>query len=151
MNRILLALALMFAPALAHAYTLPYATSVYDTYNAGLNALIANYNANTTPAAYVCSVTGSAGASTCNGLRVVITTASLTTAASTTYTETLTDSAIAATSQVNCQAGLGTSTTGVPVAASVVPAAGSAVIKVQNVSTGAALNGTITLACQVWN
>jgi hypothetical protein len=141
----------MFAVALAHASPIVYTPAPLDT----IQAMMANYNATLnatlTAAAPLTTATGSAGASTCNGLRCTITTESLTTAASTSYTETLTDSFIAANSQVNCQAGFGTATTGVPVAATITPGAGSAVIIVRNVSTSAALNGTITLSCQIWN
>ena len=47
--------------------------------------------------------------------------------------------------------GAGTSTTGQATVAQVTPGAGSATIKIQNVSTSAALNGTLTISFLVVN
>jgi hypothetical protein len=92
--------------------------------------------------------TASSGAVTTNGERTIVTSEALTTAAAAIYTLTETNSAIAATSLVTCSVGNGTNTQGVPVVSTVVPAAGSVVVKVQNNHASQALNGTITIACR---
>lgn len=92
----------------------------------------------------------SAGAATLNKSAGVITSEALTTAAGATYTLTLTDSTIAAADQVMASVALGTATTGMPVVATVTPAAGSVVIVAQNIHASAALNGTIKIAFVVF-
>lgn len=144
-------LALLVAPALALASPIVYTPAPIDTIQGMLASYNATLNANLAPLASLQTATGSAGASTLNGTRGIITTETLATALSTSFTETLTNSSIQANSIILCQAALGTATTGVPVCASVVPAAGSATIIVRNVSTTAALNGTITLSFLVFN
>jgi hypothetical protein len=91
------------------------------------------------------AVTGASGASSSSHTGVSITTESLTTAAGSVYTETLTNADIYANSIVLAQAGYGTATTGTPVVVSVVPAAGSVVIKVLNAHASAAFNGTLVI------
>lgn len=91
------------------------------------------------------AVTGAAGAASSSHTGVSITTEALSTAAAATYTETLTNADISANSIVLAQAGYGTSTTGTPVVTSVVPAAGSVVIKVLNAHASAAFNGTLVI------
>lgn len=93
--------------------------------------------------------TSASGAVTANGERVFITTESLTTAAGAVFTETLTDSSVAASSVVLCSVGNGTNSAGTPALANITPASGSAVIKVQNIHASAALNGTLTIACRI--
>lgn len=90
------------------------------------------------------TATATAGAATLNALGGVVTSESLSTAAGGTYTLTLTDSFIAATSRVFVSIGKGTDTTGVPTIATVTPGSGSVAIVVQNIHASAALNGTIT-------
>lgn len=97
------------------------------------------------------TATASSGAATMNAGRGIVTSEALTTAAGATYTLTLTDSAIAATSVIHANVGYGTSTTGMPTVANVVPAAGSATIVVQNIHASAALNGTIKIYVSVVN
>jgi hypothetical protein len=92
-----------------------------------------------------------AGAATVNAQVGQITTEALTTAAGATYTFTLTNSLIRATSVVLVTVGRGTATTGEPVVQFLTPAAGSAVILVRNVAAAAALNGTITVNFAVFN
>jgi hypothetical protein len=120
-----------------------------------VQGVIASYNqalnANVPTMAVYQTVTGAAGAATLNSVKGAITTEALSTAASGTYTETLTNSSIAANSIVLVTVANGTSTTGQAAVATVTPAAGSAVIKVQNVSTGAALNGTLVISFLVIN
>jgi len=91
------------------------------------------------------TATSTAGAATINVQSGVITTEALATAAGATYTMTLTNAAILATSQVYVTVGKGTATTGEPVVQFVTPAAGSCVILIRNVSAAAALNGTIKI------
>lgn len=91
------------------------------------------------------AATSTAGAATINAQTGQITTEALTTATGATYTMTLTNSLISATSKVFVSVGKGTATTGEPVVQFVTPAAGSAVILIRNVSAASALNGTITV------
>ena len=91
------------------------------------------------------TVAASGGAATLNRQLGVVTTESLSTAAGATYTLTLTDSKISATSVLMASVGLGTSTAGTPVVAGVVPGAGSATIVVQNIHAANAFNGTLVI------
>ena len=91
-----------------------------------------------------------AGAATINKTAGQITTEALTTAAGATYTMTLTNSLIAATSIVLVTVGKGTATTGEPVVQFVTPVAGSVVILIKNVAS-VALNGTIKIGFVVFN
>lgn len=96
-------------------------------------------------------VTGAAtaGAVTLNGERAIATSEALTTAAGAVYTLTETNSSVVAASLVTCSVGNGTNTQGIPVVSTVVPAAGSVVVKVLNAHASQALNGTITVACRI--
>ena len=101
--------------------------------------------------ATVNAVTGSAGAATLNNaVSGTITTESVSTAAGTVYTFTLTSNLIKATSVVLANATLGTATTGTPCVAHITPAAGSVVIKVQNIHASAAFNGTLKIAFAIF-
>ena len=95
--------------------------------------------------------TSTAGAATVNTQVGQITTEALVTAAAATYTMTLTNSLIKATSIVLATVGKGTATTGEPVVQFLTPTAGSAVILIRNVSAATALNGTITINFAVFN
>ena len=95
--------------------------------------------------------TSTAGAATVNTQVGRVTTEALTTAAGATYTFTLTNSLIRATSVVMAIVGKGTATTGEPVVHFLTPAAGSAEILIRNVSAATALNGTITINFAVFN
>lgn len=92
------------------------------------------------------TATASSGAATLNKSAGVITSESLSTAAGSSYTLTLTDSAVAAADQVMASVALGTSTQGTPQIVSVTPAAGSVVIVVKNIHATQAFNGTILVA-----
>jgi hypothetical protein len=91
------------------------------------------------------SATSTAAAATINKQVGLVTTEALATAAGSTYTFTLTNGAIKATSLVFVTVAKGTATTGEPVVQFVTPAAGSAVVLIRNVSAAAALNGTIKI------
>lgn len=91
------------------------------------------------------------GAATVNAQRGYVTSEELTTAAGAAYTLTLTNSRIAAASQVVATVEDGTNTQGIPVVGTVkVTAAGTAVIKVYNLHASQALNGTIIISFTVF-
>lgn len=96
------------------------------------------------------SATSTAGAATINAQTGVITTESLTTAAGATYTMTLTNSYIQASSIVTPVAGRGTNTSCGLVPITVTPAAGSCVMIFQNPGL-TALSGTMKIAFTVFN
>lgn len=97
------------------------------------------------------NATATTGAATADGGRGIITSEALTTAAGAVYTLTLTNSSIAATSLVFVSVGNGTNSAGSPALTTVVPAAGSAVIKIQNIHASNALNGTLKVSYFVVN
>lgn len=91
------------------------------------------------------------GAATVNAQRGYVTSEELTTAAGAAYTLTLTNSRIAAASQVVATVEDGTNTQGIPVVGTVkVTEAGTAVIKVYNMHASQALNGTIIISFTVF-
>jgi len=144
------AVALVLVPALAFASPVPYVTGIFDTPNAVVNTAVASINAAQAPAASLVTASGTT-TSTAQGLRVTISVTGLSTAASTlSAAMTVTDASVAANSQVICNTN-GYAGTGVPVVVNIVPAAGSFAFNIQNVSTGAALNATVTAACLVFN
>jgi hypothetical protein len=152
MKRILLAAAAALAfAAPAFAAPVAYINTPLDTPQAMINQAIANVNAAVPLAATNLAVTGSAGAATLNGVRGLITTESLTTAAGAVFTETLTNASITANSQVYVVVGNGTNAAGSPALTTVTPAAGSVVVKIQNIHASNALNGTLTIAFFVVN
>lgn len=89
--------------------------------------------------------TAVAGAVTLNQGAGLITSESLSTAAGSTYTLTLTNSFIDANTLIFVNVGLGTSTQGTPDPTTVVCTAGSATILIKNVDATNALNGTIVI------
>lgn len=92
-----------------------------------------------------------AGAATVSAQRGYVTSEALTTAAGAAYTLTLTNTLIAAASQVVATVENGTNTQGIPVVSTAkVPAAGSAVIVVYNLHASQALNGTILISFTVF-
>jgi hypothetical protein len=93
--------------------------------------------------------TASAGAAELDKMSGVITSESLSTAAGSDYTLTLTNSDIAAADLVFASVQLGTATTGVPAVATVTPGDGEVVIVVQNIAASAAFNGTIKISFAV--
>lgn len=96
------------------------------------------------------TASATAGAATLSTPSGVVTSESVSTAASGTYTLTLTNTTIAATDIVLATVGNGTNTTGTPSIASVTPAAGSVVIVISNDSGAAAFNGTLKISFVVF-
>jgi hypothetical protein len=98
--------------------------------------------------AAACSGTTTA---TCQGQRFLVTITGLTTAASTiSAAMTVTDAnVLAAGNQVMCQV-QGYGGTGVPEVVNVTPGTGTVAMQIQNVSTGAALNANVVVACVVF-
>lgn len=87
--------------------------------------------------------TASAGAVTINAQCGTVTSESLATAAGSTYTLTVTNSMVTASSLVYASAFLKSSTAGKVQVQSVTPASGSVVIVVKNISATTAVSGTI--------
>lgn len=144
-------LALLFAiPSLALAAPIPYVNTPMDTVQATVNAGLLSVNAGfpSTQPTVACSGTTTA---TCQGLRIVVSITSLTTAAGvTSATMTVTDASVVATSQIFCETN-GYGGTGNPNAVNVVPGAGSFTYAIQNSHASAALNATVPTVCFVYN
>lgn len=93
------------------------------------------------------TASATAGAATLNAAGSgVITSESLTTAAGSNYTLTITNNMVAAADVVLASVQLGTSTQGEPLVESITPAAGSVVILVRNNHGSDAFNGTIKVS-----
>lgn len=90
------------------------------------------------------TVTGASNAATLNAAAGKITTESVTTAAAATYTETLTNSYIAATDIV--LATVTTTGTGEPSVHKITPAAGSCVFTIRNNAAAAAFNAALVIS-----
>ena len=86
-----------------------------------------------------------AGAATANEPAVKVTSESLTTGAGSTYTLTLTNSKVTASTLCFANACLGSSTNGQVQVVGCKPASGSVVIVVKNIHASQALNGTIII------
>lgn len=97
------------------------------------------------------AATATAGAATLNTGSGTITSESLSTAAGAVYTLTVTNAQAKANSIVLASVCYGGSTTGSPAIMMVTPAAGSFVVKVQNIHASAALNGTIKVSYLLLN
>lgn len=93
--------------------------------------------------------TSTNAAATINAAFGIITTESLTTAATVPYTFTLTNNFITASDMVQATVGNGTNTQGAPTVATVTPGSGSAVIVINNTHTTGAYSGTLKIAFQV--
>lgn len=92
------------------------------------------------------TATASSGAATLNAAGSgVVTSESISTAAGSNYTLTLTNSMVAAADLVFATVQLGSATTGEPLVESITPAAGSVVIIIRNNHGSAAFNGTIKI------
>lgn len=89
------------------------------------------------------TATATAGAATLNTPVGSVTSEALTTAAAATYTLTVTNSTIAATSIISATVANGTNSAGAPCLITTTPAAGSVVFVIKNVHAADALNGTI--------
>ena len=85
------------------------------------------------------------GAISIDGFRLKITSEALTTAAAATYTLTVTNPRIQASSTILGSVKYGTSTQGEPVVGLITPADGSAVIEIANRAAADALDGTIVI------
>lgn len=143
------ALLVLLAPA-AYASPIAYVTGPNDVPNVMVNQAILNINSNLAQAQQLTACSGTTTA-TCIGLRTNVSITGLITAASTlSATMTVTDTSVTASSQIICAVN-GYAGTGIPVAVNIVPGAGSFTFAIQNVSTGAALNATVTTACQIQN
>jgi len=94
------------------------------------------------------TVTGASNAATLNASSGKITTESVSTAAGATYTETLTNSFIAAADIV--MASVTTTGTGEPVMTKVTPAAGSCVFIVRNNHAATAFNAALVISFTVF-
>jgi hypothetical protein len=101
------------------------------------------------PVVTFANATSTANAATANGGAGVITTEVLSTATSSGYTMTLTNSMIAAADIVTVDVSNGTNTQGFPTVTSVTPAAGSVVIIVANAHVTQAISGTLKINWQV--
>lgn len=135
----------------AFAGTVPLLSGPQDPsqLNATLNGLIVQMNQ--TYGLGVNTTASGTTAVTASSLRAKISITGLTTAASTlSATVTVTNTLVAANSNVLCQTN-GYSGTGIPIVVNIVPAAGSFTFAIQNVSTGAALNATVPISCIVFN
>lgn len=89
------------------------------------------------------------GAATVSKLSGVVTSESITTAAGSAYTLTLTNTMVVAADVVMASVANGTNTQGVPVVGLITPSAGSVTIVVRNEHATGAFNGTIKIAFQV--
>jgi len=95
--------------------------------------------------------TSTAAACTVNKQSGVITTEALTTAAASSYTMTLTNSLITASSIVQATVWNGTNSAGQPLVGRITPGSGSATIQIFNAHASAAFNGTIKISFVVYN
>lgn len=97
----------------------------------------------------IATATAASGAATLNSDVGIVTSEAITTAAGAVYTLTLTNSEIAAGDMVFASVSFGAGTGGMPNVAAVTPAAGSVVIKVQNIHASAAFNAAIVISFKV--
>ena len=93
--------------------------------------------------------TGATATATLSKKTGIITSEALTTAAAGTYTLTLTNTKIAASSVVLAEARMVSATTGTPLVTKVTAGSGSVVIVVTNIAAAAALNGTIEIVFEI--
>lgn len=92
------------------------------------------------------TATATSGAATLDKAAGVVTSESLTTAASGYYTLTITNTVVAATDLVFASVSNGTNTGGTPAVTTVTPASGSVVVVVENTAAATAFSGTIKIA-----
>jgi hypothetical protein len=97
------------------------------------------------------TASATAGAVTLSKQSGFLTSESITTAAAGSYTLTVTNTLIAATSLIFASVCLGTSTDGTPQIITVTPGSGSAVIVIKNIHATQAFNGTIKVAFLIVN
>jgi hypothetical protein len=95
----------------------------------------------------IVTATATAGAATVSSTAGKVTTESLTTAQSATYTLALTNDVVAAEDLVVVSVANGTNTQGTPIVERVTPAAGSVEIRIRNAHASAeAFNGTLVVS-----
>ena len=148
---LLAAFSLLWAAVPAFAAPIPYYTGPNDVPNVMVNQAIFNTNAAfpTTQPAVACTGTTTA---TCQGLNLLISTTSLTTAAGGTLAAamTVTDASVTASSTIVCSVN-GYGGAGAPGVANIVPAAGTFTMQVINSAVSGALNATVVAHCLVYN
>ena len=130
---------------------LPYLNTPLTTIQDMVNQAIANINASGGTFSGLVSGTAIAGAVTAQGTKLQITSEALVTAAAATYTLTITDAAISASSSVFVTVNYGTASAGEPGVHRVQPLAGSVVISIRNDAAAAAFNGTLVIGVLVVN
>lgn len=130
---------------------LPYLNTPLTTIQDMVNQAIANINASGGTFSGLVSGTAIAGAVTAQGTKLQITSEALVTAAAATYTLTITDAAISASSSVFVAVNYGTANAGEPGVHRVQPLAGSVVINIRNDAAAAAFNGTLIINVLVVN
>jgi hypothetical protein len=145
---LLTALSLFAAPVFAAP--LPYVNTPFDTPNGPANAVVGSINT-VVPGQNVTTACTGTTTATCQGIRLLVSITSLTTAAGvTSATMTVTDASVAVASQVNCWTSNYTGA-GNPLAVDVLAAAGTFTFAVQNTHASSALNATVPVACYVYN
>jgi len=102
----------------------------------------------------ICTISGASG-QTCNGMRGIVTTNSLSTAASTAAAAyTINNSSVTAASLLECTINAYSGvvhTNGVPVITQCVPGAGTITVAISNIDTANALSGTVGIGFAVLN
>lgn len=140
------ALALLASATIAGASPLPYTNTILNSPYDAVIAVTSAVNSTQATAAPLITASGTTTA-TATSLRFTVSVTGLTTAASTlSAAMTVTNTTVSASTQVFCQVN-GYTGTGVPIAVNVTPGAGTLAFNIQNVSTGAALNATVPVAC----
>lgn len=92
------------------------------------------------------TATASSDAATVSKMAGKVTSEAKTTAAAGSFTLTITNTVVAATSIILCSVANGTNTQGIPVIALVTPGAGSFTVQVFNLHASQALNGTLVVS-----
>jgi hypothetical protein len=113
---------------------------------------VASINANLSPAATLVTASGTT-TSTATGTRLTVSVTGLTTAAAgtTSAAMTVTDTAVVGTNSIVLCAVNGYGGTGVPIATTITPAAGSFSFTITNVAATGSLNATVPVSCLVFN
>ena len=96
------------------------------------------------------TVTAASGAATLNDVKVKVTTEALSTAAGSSYTLTLTNDKVLATSTVFASVCYGSATAGIPVVARVTPSNGAVSVVIKNDHASAAFDGTLKISLMVF-
>ncbi len=91
----------------------------------------------------VATATATSGAATCNGMAGIVTTETITTAAASTYSLTVTNNQVTVGDVVQASVCNDTNTQGTPTVATVTEAAGAFTAVVQNIHSATAFSGTL--------